>query len=55
MDVNQPQQDLFFQIKFYAVSVSATVLFLWALGKAVWHEFGLRRLFRRRRGARELP
>ena len=34
-------EDIFHKIKYYAVEITATVVFLTWLGKAVWHDLGL--------------
>jgi hypothetical protein len=34
-------EDIFHKIKFYAVEVSATIVFVVWLARAVWHELGL--------------
>lgn len=33
--------DIFCKIKFYAVEIAATIIFVVWLAKAVWHELGL--------------
>jgi hypothetical protein len=33
--------DIFHEIKFYAVEIAATIVFVVWLAKAVWHELGL--------------
>jgi hypothetical protein len=32
---------IFYDIKFYALEIVATILFLFYLGKALWYELGL--------------
>ena len=37
---NRRRADIFHVIKYYAVEIAATIVFLSWLAKAVWHELG---------------